>query len=399
MQRSGLIDRFYKEVKRKGMFARKDAVELSVYPDRIEGYGFKMYDGDLSYSQFTVPHRDIREIGKSIADGKGWFSFTYTNTKSVQSNSTVTIVMIGMDDPDKWKAVIEKAKAEDERQATEKQKKEQEEREKQELAIKQAEQEKATFYQKCVEFHIKPTTPVYTFSSDTNELTAMYIAADKSINFLFVNGNTAEESVGTIPYDKIHYFEKAGNISYATDIHGSYSSFGGSMTGGKFSKTASAIGGALFGIMGMSAGALLTHKPAKQEPIKTDFKLDSEIVKIDDRSVILNFFSDERKQYIDIELPQDMYNFLQTHLPDKKFGVVEELEKHAALQKAKEQNAIPSASNPTQLPESAATNNQDNVDSLEAFKRKVEKLKIMKEAGLLTIDEFEEEKRKLIASL
>ncbi|MBR4656813.1 MAG: SHOCT domain-containing protein [Oscillospiraceae bacterium] len=34
-----------------------------------------------------------------------------------------------------------------------------------------------------------------------------------------------------------------------------------------------------------------------------------------------------------------------------------------------------------------------------AFKRKVEKLKIMKEAGLLTPEEFEEEKRKLITSL
>lgn len=83
----------------------------------------------------------------------------------------------------------------------------------------------------------------------------------------------------------------------------------------------------------------------------------------------------------------------------RSFSPVEELEKHAALQKAKEQNAIPPASNPAQLPRSTDANNQENEDSLETFKRKVEKLKSMKEAGLLTTEEFEEEKHKLIASL
>ena len=115
--------------------------------------------------------------------------------------------------------------------------------------------------------------------------------------------------------------------------------------------------------------------------------------------MILNFFSDERKQYVDIELPQDTYNFLQTHLPEKKHGVVEELEKHAALQKANEHKAIPSAQSAGLLTDAASSSRPDGEASMAAFKRKVEKLKIMKEAGLLTQEEFEEEKRKLIASL
>ena len=35
-----------------------------------------------------------------------------------------------------------------------------------------------------------------------------------------------------------------------------------------------------------------------------------DIKKIDDRNVILNFYSEIKKQYIDIELPQDIYNFI-----------------------------------------------------------------------------------------
>ena len=392
---SVLIDSVYKEIKRKGMFGRKNIVSLSVYTDKIKGNGFKKINDSLTFSSFTAPYNTIKEICIVSEEGEQCLSFAYRNTVSLSSNATTTIVMLGLDDPEKWKASIENAKL----QAGETTRQEQEAREKKQNELMQIEQEKASFYQRCYEYHIKADTPIYTFSTEKNAITAMYVAADKSLNFLYINGNTSEESVGTIPYAQIHYFDKAGNISYATDVHGSYSSFGGSMTGGSFSKSASVVGGALFGLMGMTAGALLSYKPAKQEPINTSFNLDSEIVKIDDRSVILNFFSDERKQYVDIELPQDTYNFLQTHLPEKKHGVVEELEKHAALQKANAQKAIPSAQSAGLLTDAASSSTPDGEASMAAFKRKVEKLKIMKEAGLLTQEEFEEEKRKLIASL
>ncbi len=142
-----------------------------------------------------------------------------------------------------------------------------------------------------------------------------------------IDGYAHEENNGIITYENIHYYEKAGNVSYVTDIHGNYSSFGGSMTGGKFSKLATVGGGVLFGFMGMALGAALTYKPAEQKAINTSFSIDSDIKKIDDRSVILNFYSEMKKQYIDIELPRDIYNFLQTYLPEKKYGIVDELEK------------------------------------------------------------------------
>lgn len=85
--------------------------------------------------------------------------------------------------------------------------------------------------------------------------------------------------------------------------------------------------------MGMAVGTALTYKPAEQKAVNTSFSIDSDIKKIDDRSVILNFYSDIKKQYIDIELPQDIYNFLQTNLPEKKYGIVDELEKKTVVHK------------------------------------------------------------------
>ena len=256
-----------------------------------------------------------------------------------------------------------------------------------------------TFYQNCYDFHVKANTPVYTFQTGKNEIIALYIAADKSMNFMKINGYREEENVGTIPYSNIHYYEKAGNVSYTTDIHGKYSSYGGSFTGSKFSKTAATVGGLLFGYMGMVAGALYSYKPAHQAPIKTNFAIDSEIVKIDDRNIILNFYSDEKKQYVDIELPQDIYNFLQTHLPDKKYGIVEALERQEAVRKT--QGSLDAGSSlhlastdttPVALP-------TQETDSMAAFKMKVEKLKLMKEAGLLSDEEFNEERKKLLSQL
>lgn len=212
-----------------------------------------------------------------------------------------------------------------------------------------------------------------------------------------IDGYGQEESIGVIAYENIHYYEKAGNVSYATDIHGDYSSFGGSMTGGSFSKLATVGGGLLFGFMGMALGAALTYKPAEQKPINTSFSIDSDIKKIDDRSVILNFYSDEKKQYIDIELPQDIYNFLQTYLPEKKYGIVDELEKKTIVHQSTdmiENGSILKVDVKSDTPSIEMKETQ--ADQMADFKQKVEKLKMMKEAGLLSEEKFKEEQNKLL---
>lgn len=149
----------------------------------------------------------------------------------------------------------------------------------------------------------------------------------------------------------------------------------------------------MFGPMGMATATLMSYKPAQQKPVETHFDLTSETKRIDERNVLLNFFSDERKQYIDIELPQDIYNFLQTYLPEKKYEIVNEVEKHNVINKVIDNKKM------LDSPETKVMLPVPEKLSIDDFKEKVEKLKIMKEAGLLSDDEFQDEKTRLLSMI
>ena len=127
------------------------------------------------------------------------------------------------------------------------------------------------------------------------------------------------------------------------------------------------------------------------------FSIDSDIRKIDDRSVILNFYSDTKRQYIDIELPQDIYNFLQTYLPEKKYGIVDELEKKTVVHQSADIISEGSLLKVDVKPELPTIESQEK--SMEEFKIKIEKLKMMKEAGLLSDEKFAEEQAKLLSMI
>ena len=392
------IDFYYGEYK-SGILGKKTAIRLGIYPSQIEGVGFSLFENGLSNStySFEIMFDDVKkvyigEVGKDVA------LFIEYNSDSVVSNKKSTIVLPGIADVKKWIYIIEETRK---AFVEEKQRKQQMEIEKAEeqhrlAAIK--EQNALKFYQDCYSYHIKESTPLYQLFSDKNRIALIYIDENKSLNFLKIDGYANEENNGVIAYENIHYYEKAGNVSYTTDIHGKYSSFGGSMTGGKFSKLATVGGGLLFGFMGMALGAALTYKPAEHEAIDTSFSIDSDIKKIDDRSVILNFYSEIKKQYIDIELPQDIYNFLQTYLPEKKYGIVDELEKKTVIHQSNDIIENGSLLKVDIKPDVSfieekslhGTNEMDN------FKLKVEKLKMMKEAGLLSDEKFEEEQHKLL---
>ena len=262
-----------------------------------------------------------------------------------------------------------------------------------EKAEKQYEIESEEFYNKCYNFHVKENTPVFTLYEEKNQIVLIYIDNNNGLNFLKINGYEKSEDAGLIPYDKIHYYEKAGDIHYVAETNGSYSSFGGSLTGATFSKRAALLHGFLFGPMGMATAALMSYKPAEQKPTETHFNISSETKRIDERSVILNFYSDEKKQYVDIELPQEIYNFLQTHIPHKRYMIVSELEKHAAVQTAAlDQKTIEAPIVKQQFPEPKKF-------TMEEFKEKIEKLKLMNEAGFLTEEEFAQAKAELLSNI
>lgn len=246
------------------------------------------------------------------------------------------------------------------------------------------------FFNNIYNFHISQDTPIYPISQKGTNCFVMFIAKDKSINFLLIEAETKTELHTVIEYDKIHYYEKAGTIHFATNINADYKGgqlFGGSFVGAKVSTGAIALGGLLLGSMGMAIGAASTYKPAEYIPPQytpSSFNISSEITKIDERSVVLNFYSEQHKQYIDIELPQEMYNFLQTYLPEKKYAIVIEKEKQAAISNT--QNAT--------ISNNTATNSIEDTSI-----QRLQKLKQLYEMELITEAEYIERKKEILAEI
>lgn len=309
--------------------------------------------------------------------------------ESVVREAQGQIVLLGLDNFDKWFEILNDAKKlfDENIMRMEELELEREEREKQ--LHMEAERKADHFYQECYSYHIKESTPVYHFFREKNRTALVYIDAQKSLNFLKIDGYNEDEHNGVITYQNIHYYEKAGDVHYATQIKGEYSSYGGSMTGGKFSKLATVGGGLLFGVLGMGIGAALTYKPPSIEPTNTHFNLDSDIKKIDERSIMLNFYSDIKKQFIDIELPQDIYNYLQTYLPEKKYSTVDELERKSVVHQSMDLIKSGGLLKVSEVSRGELPSDGLETDSISEFKKKVEKLKIMKEAELLSEAEFE----------
>lgn len=389
-----MIEYYYGTYKKKGLFGKTFAVNLFVYPSRLEGNGFLYYNDELANdtSEYNIAYKKIKRIFKGSYKNEENITIEY-RTDAVVSDNIATIILPGMSDVDKWLALINKTMKAHTDSENEKRKREVAEYERKKQMEIEREEKALQFYKSCYDFHIKEETPTFKLFESENKVALIYVDDSKALHFLKIDGYEEEESNGIIAYDNIHYYEKAGNVHFTTDIHGNYSSYGGSMTGGSFSKLATVGGGLLFGLMGMGIGAALTYKPIKQENATTSFAIDSETRKIDDRSVVLNFYSDMKKQYIDIELPQDAFNFLQTYLPEKRMSIVEELEKKAAVQKSAD---IINSGNLLNVSERPADIALENKDSLSLFQQKIEKLKMMRESGFLSDEEFENEKKKLL---
>ena len=128
---------------------------------------------------------------------------------------------------------------------------------------------------------------------------------------------------------------------------------------------------------------------------ETHISIKSEVKKIDDRNVVLNYYSDVLETYIDMELPADTYNFLQTYIPDKKYSIVLELEKQSAVQQHKEQIESGIYLNKPE-PEARIETQKDEIDDVLA---KIKKVAELKDLGILTEEEFAAKKAELLSKI
>lgn len=327
---------YYGEYK-KNILAKKQILKLFVYPSYLEGTCFSYNDGELSneVTSFRITFDEIKDISLVDIKGDKGINITYQPKNTIASITKKTIIILGISQyneafnliKDTQHKYIEKVRVQLEYQQLQIQERL--------LRITKEEESAKQFFHDCYNYHIATDDiPNFVLFKDNLQLALIYIDKDRNMNFLRIDGTNHEESNNIVPYSQMHYFEKAGNIHYTTDINGTYSSFGGSITGGTFSKEDAFWGYLSNGLLGMIEGALFSYKPSKIELPTTQFNISSDAMKIDDRNVIFNYYSITHKQYIDIELPADIYNFLQTYLPEKKYDIVMELEKKSTVYKA-----------------------------------------------------------------
>lgn len=215
-------------------------MKLFIYTDHLEGNGFLWYNGELSSeaTPFNIAFDEIKDISYLDVKGDKGIIVKYKPQKSIVSSSeSKSVVIMGID---KYNEVIdlmennrqkyfENVRIVNERRKLQEQKRV--------LQIAEDEEQAKHFFQDCYKFHITDhNNPYFEIFKENFQLALIYIDKDRNVNFLRVDGNNKEESNGIIPFSKIHYYEKVGNIHYTTEINSCYSSFGGRITGSTFSK-------------------------------------------------------------------------------------------------------------------------------------------------------------------
>jgi DNA replication initiation complex subunit (GINS family) len=106
---------------------------------------------------------------------------------------------------------------------------------------------------------------------------------------------------------------------------------------------------------------------------------------------------------MDLELPAEIYNFLQTHIPEKKYAIVVEIEKQSAVRKSTKTIEISEIHQTPQADKNEPMKGKSGVSKQEQqirdFEIKVKKLKLMHDSGILTDKEFRKLKNELLNSL
>lgn len=400
---------YYESYYKTNVIAKPQEINLTITSSHIYGLGFicdqhATQEGDLEYKRFN---HSLDQITKIYVNDNIKTSPLYIQiddeVKGVLNRRR--IILPCLQGVDKIVEKLYEIKAEYDI-FIEKDKK-REKKKNIEESEKASVQKKAQFefFEKTYQEHVQGTErPVYVFEKETLLTSVMYVGEDNSLNFLSIDGENCKYALGVIPYDNIHYYDLARTMHYTTGINGSL--FGGSFTNGTSSITKQVIDGLLFGPMGMDVGETEGYKVITD--ISGNNGASGASYRVDESSVILNYYSIVHKQYVDIEFSSEIYNFLQTYLPEKKYDIVLEVEKQRAAQKAmadfakqsveqpKRAAAVVSAAKPAQT---AASNEVLPDMTLEEFEIAVKKLKAMRDSELITPKEFNTEKKKLLSLL
>lgn len=332
---SKIIAKFEGEYK-ANFLGKKNKVYLYIQEETVNGLGSSYYDGKFTEREFEIEFQYIKGIEEKYIEENRCLLINYSDANSLFKDIVYTIYFPNIENFDDAMKSLSDMYIRDEESRRIKFQEEQDRKEEQLLEKQKRTEECQRYFNDCYKFHITNGNPYFKLRNDDLQFACIYIDEQKNLNFLTIDGYNKEESNACIPYEKIHYYEKAGNVYYTSDINAQCSNYGGSFTDATISKGATAVGGLLFGAMGLTA---------------------------------------------------NIYNFLQTHLPEKKYSIVVEIEKENAV-KMQENSIMSIEGNMSQQ----LTQNND----MDVFENRIKKLKIMYDHGILTEEEFANEKKRIL---
>ena len=164
-------------------------------------------------------------------------------------------------------------------------------------------------------FILRKNLPEFVLEKTETELTAFFIGEDRSLNILAIDGEEKKCVYGHLTFDKIRVFVPAGTIHASkTTMPQDYAS---SFVNGFESITKALISGKILGYMGIPLNAYNGYVPEMN--MRDEGSLRSQISMINDTSVILNYYSYGSRRWMNVELPGNIFSFLQAYLPEKRY--------------------------------------------------------------------------------
>ena len=341
---------------KKGLLGKKK-ISAKLYEDYIEGVGAEYYVGELREVPFKLNITDIKKVEiKEINDNK-CIQIEYESDKEEdREKGNLKLLLPNVAKIDEAKKVLYDLVDKVFQEATQKALLE---RTKREAAKK--------FYTTKKESYGLNGDSTYLALMD-KEMQYVGFSADKSaVSVIAIDGQNLQDGKFSIAYDKVRYFGKVEDVTEKYD----------------------AI---------------------------SQLEFDGVSIDISSQGNVVLTYKNVNGKYVALKLPAEIYDELKKAIPAKEFSVVieeerkeaerleaerleaeriarekAEAEKAEAERIAKEKAEAEKAEKEKQ----AVAAKEEPIDDMVAFEKRIKKLMIMKNTGILTDAEFEAEKQKL----
>ena len=362
---------------KKGLLGKKK-ISATLYEDYIEGVGAEYYVGELREVPFKLNISDIKKVEIKEIDGNKCIQIEYVSAdeeERARGNSKLLLPNVAKIDEAKkvlydlvdklfqeatQKAILERAKRENTKK----------------------------FYSEKMESYGLNGENTYLKLMDKDMQYVGFSADKTAVSVIAIDGQNLQDGKFSISYDKVRYYGKTENITEKYDAISQLE-----------------FDGVSIDISGQGS-VVLTYKNVngKYVALKLPAEIYDDLEKIIPSKEFSAVKEEERREAERLEAERLEAERLAKEKAEKEEAerlAKEKAEKEEAERLAKEKAEAEAAEAERLAKEKAeaekqtAANKSEGVDDMVAFEKRIKKLMIMKNTGILTDEEFEAERQKL----